>query len=178
MPETFPALWRDMPCYVVAIPRPLIPYIGGLMKILENRGFWSSEADYSSAYDAVLEFERCLMTTCLDDLLERQDRLYRMLDAALFGKEYTLVSADPLEVTPGIPAVHEMIYQTDFGIMAQIDDLRQLIDNSINGAATTNYAYPESVKDLLQGIIDALAADDADLESILSKLEIIAALVA
>lgn len=178
MPQTFPSDWRDMECHLVAVPAPLSPYVVGLLKLLEARGFWESDDDYLNAYTAVYELERCFMSLCLSTLVEGQDRLYRMLDLALFGKEYTVVTEDPLVVTPGIPAVHESIYQTGFGLMHQVDDLKQLIDNTINGTATDDYSYTPNVKELLQGIIDALAAEDTDIGSLLTELEVIAGLLA
>jgi hypothetical protein len=176
--NTFPEDWRDQPCFLVAVPRPLAPFVGGLMKIAEQRGFWASDTDYSRGYTAVIEFEGCLMAMCLDVLLESNDRLYRMLDLALYGKEYEVVSTDPLVVEPGIPAVHEAIYQDGFGLMYMADRLTQLVDNSINGTVTPIYTDATSVKALLQGIIDALSADDADFEEIISKLTVIAGLLA
>lgn len=178
MPETFPSDWRDMPCVVVSIPAPLAPYAVGLLKILENRGFWASDDDYLAAYTATYELERCFMATCLNDLIESSDRIYRMLDTALYGKEYTVESEDPLVVTPGIPAAHELIYQDGFGLMHQVDQLTQLLDNSINGTETPLYSYTPNVKELLQAIIDALSAEDTDIGSLLAELEVIAGLLA
>lgn len=178
MPETFPEDWRDQPCFIVAIPRPLVPYVGGLLTIMEKRGFWLSDVDFSRGYTATVELEACLMATCLDVLLEKQDALYRLVNTGIFGQLYETTSSDPLVVSPAIePHVSLDVLDQD-SIMGRIDRLTQLIDNSINGTETPLYAYDPSVKGLLQGIIDALGADDVDLESILAQLELIATLVA
>lgn len=178
MSNTFPVDWRSEPCFVAPISKPLIPYVAGLLKMMEQRGFWASEMDYQAGFQAVMEYERCLMALCLDVLLESNDRLYRMLDTALYGKEYTVVSSDPLEVTPGIPEAHELIFQEGFGLMFQVDKLTQLVDNSINGTITPIYSYSPDVKTLLQGVIDAITANSTDLDDILTQLETIALLVA
>lgn len=178
MPETFPEDWRDQPCYLVAVPRPLVPYVGGLLKMMEQRGFWASATDYSRGYTAVTELEACLMTTCLDVLLQQNDALYRLLNTALLGVSYTTESEDPLVVTPAIaPHVNLDIHDQD-SIMGRLDRVTQLIDNSINGTETPLYAYDPSVKALLQSVIDALGTEDTDLGDILSQLETIALLVA
>lgn len=178
MAQSFPSDWRDQPCFLVAVPRPLVPYVGGLLKILEQRGFWTSESDYLDAYTAVMELERCLMSTCLSDLIESNDRLYRMLNTALFGVTYATISTDPLVVTPAIaPHVTLDIHDQD-SLLGRVDRLTQLTDNSINGTITPLYTATPSVKDLIQGVIDALAADTTDLDGILSQLETIALLVA
>ena len=178
MPETFPPDWRDQPCFLVAIPRPLVPYVGGLLKILEQRGFWATSGDYMSGYEATVELEGCLMATCLDVLLEKQDALYRLLNTGIFGQLYDVVSTDPLVLDPVIaPAVDLEVFDQD-SVMGRLDRLTQLLDNSINGTETPLYSYDPSVKALLQGIIDALGTEDTDLGDILAQLELVVGLLA
>jgi hypothetical protein len=118
------------------------------------------------------------MATCLSDLLEQNDALYRMVNTALFGVTYSTVTTDPLVVTPPIaPHVTLDVHDQD-SLLGRIDRLTQLIDNTINGTETPLYTYDPSVKALLQSIIDALAADDTDLSSILAELEVVAGLLA
>jgi len=174
----FPADYDANVCVVVAINRALVPIVGGLLKITEKRGFWSSAIDYQNGYDAFIALEACLMATCLTDLIEAQDRTYRLLNTAIFGQPYDIVTTDPLVVTPDIqPAVDLTVLDQD-SIMGRLDRLTQLTDNSINGTETPLYTYSPSVKELIQGVIDALASDTTDLDGILSQLEIIATLVA
>jgi len=173
MAETFPTDWREQPCYLVAVPAPLAPYVGGLLKIAEQRGFWQSDTDYLHGYTAVTELEGCLMTMCLNALLERQDALYRLVNTALLGQSYSIDSLDPLVVTPAIePAVDLTILDQD-SIMGRLDRVTQLLDNSINGTATDLYSYSPSVKDQLQAILDAIAADETDLGTVITDLELI-----
>jgi hypothetical protein len=176
--NTFPEDWREEPCFIVAMPRPLVPYVGGLLKIMEYRGFWGSDADFLRGYTATVELEECMMATCLSALLEQNDALYRLVNTALLGVEYTTVSEDPLVVTPAIaPHVNLDVHDQD-SLMGRIDRLTQLIDNSINGTETPLYSYDPSVKALLQGIIDALGSEDTDLGSILAQLELVVGLLA
>lgn len=178
MKQTFPSDWREQPCYVVAIPLPLVPYVGGLLKLLEQKGLWETIEDYERGYTATVELERCLMATCLNDLIDRQDALYRLVNTAVFGVTYEQTGTDPIVVIPAIaPFVDLTNYEQD-SIMGRIDRLVQLVDNSINGTETPLYAYEPSVKALLQSVIDALQAEDGDLEEILAQLQAIALLVA
>ena len=174
--NTFPEDWRDQPCFVVAIPRPLVPFVGGLLKIMEQRGFWSSSTDYGRGYTAVVELEACLMSTCLSVLLESNDRLYRLVDTGLFGTEYTIESDDPLVVTPAIPAARVLAYDNVDSVLGRLDRLAQLTDNTFNGTETPLYSYTPNVKEQLQAIIDAMG-DDTDLTTIISDLEAIAVLL-
>jgi len=176
--NTFPEDWRDQPCFLVGIPRPLVPYVGGLLKMAEARGFWASDTDYLRGYTAVTELEACLMSMCLNVLIEKQDALYRLVNTTLRGQVYTVVTEDPLVVTPDISATVDLGFVDQNSVLGEIDRLVQLVDNSVNGTETPLYTYDPSVKELLQSIIDALGSDTTDLDSILSQLEIIAALVA
>jgi hypothetical protein len=175
--NTFPEDWRDQPCFLNAIPLPLVPYVAGLAKMAENPGFWASEGDYQRGYTAITEWEACLMTACLDVLFQKHDELYRLLNTALLGVEYTTVTVDPLVVTPAIaPHVNLDIHNQD-SLMGRIDRLTQLIDNRIAGTETPLYDALPGVKQQLQTIIDSLSSDDTDLTTIISELEGIAVLL-
>lgn len=175
--NTFPDDWREQPCFLVAVPKPLVRYVAGLSKILEQRGFWASEEDYIRGYTATIEWEECLMTTCLDVLLQQNDALYRLLNTALLGVAYTTVSEDPLVVTPAIaPHVNLDIHDQD-SLMGRVDRLTQLIDNRIAGTTTDLYTDTPGLKQQLQTIIDSLSSDDTDLATIISDLEAIALLL-
>src|SRR5258705_9491339 len=100
--NTFSEGWREQPCFLVPIPRPLVQYVGGLLKLAENPGFWSSDGDYVRGYTAIAELEACLMATCLDVLLQKHDELYRLVNTSLRGQTYTTVTEDPLVVEPAI----------------------------------------------------------------------------
>lgn len=174
MPED----WRDQPCFLVAVPRPLVPYVGGLLKIAESKGFWATEDDYLRGYTAVTELERCLMTTCLNVLLEKQDDMYRMLATAIYGTAYTVESEEPLVVTPPIAHTHSLAFEDRDSVLGRLSNIADVIDNALNGTETPVYDYAPSVKDLLQGVIDAInttAEDDSDL---LAQLELIVGLLA
>lgn len=175
--NTFPEDWQSEPCYLVAIPKPLVPLVGGLMKIVEQRGFWATPDDYERGYSAVVQFEGCLMAACLDDLFQRQDALYRMLNTALFGVTYATVSTDPLVVTPAIaPHVTLDIHDQD-SMLGRVDRLTQMLDNRIAGTETPLYDALPGLKQQLQTIIDSLGSDDTDLATIISDLEAIALLL-
>lgn len=175
--NTFPSDWRDQPCFIVAIPKPLVPFVGGLLRIAEQRGFWATASDYQDGYTAVIELEACLMATCLNDLLERQDALYRLVNTGIFGVTYSTASEDPLVVIPAIaPHVTLDVHDQD-SLMGRIDRLTQLIDNRIAGTETPLYDALPGIKQQLEAVIAALG-DDTDLATIISDLEAIALLLA
>lgn len=175
--NTFPEDWRDQPCFLVSIPRPLAPFVGGLLKIAENRGFWLSEDDFTRGYTAIVELEACLMSTCLDVLLQKQDDLFRLINTTLRGQVYTVVSDDPLVVTPAIESAVELGFIDQDSIFGQLDRLTQMLDNRLAGTDTPLYADLPGIKQQLESIITALG-DDTDLTTIISDLEAIALLLA
>lgn len=176
--NTFPVDWRSEPCFLVAIRKPLVPYVGGLLKLLEMRGFWASDGDYESGYTATVELEGYLMSNCLDELIQQNAAFYRLVNTALLGQAYTTVSEDPLVVTPAIaPHVDLTILDQD-SLMGRIDRLTQLVDNRIAGTDTPLYDDLPGLKQQLQELIDATLADDASFEDMLSALTTIAGLLA
>jgi hypothetical protein len=170
--NTFPEGWRSEPCFLVAIPRPLVPYVGGLLKIAENAGFWATTADYLRGYTAITELEACLMTACLDVLFQKQDELYRLVNTALLGVAYTTVSEDPLVVTPPItPFVNLDIHDQD-SLMGRIDRLTQLLDNRIAGTDTPLYDELPGLKQQLEDVIAAIG-DGSDMATVIEDLGLI-----
>lgn len=174
--NTFPEDWREQPCFLVSIPRPLVPYVGGLLKISEMRGFWATESDYVRGYTAVTELEACLMATCLDVLLEKQDALYRLINTSVRGQEYTTVSEDPLVVTPAIEPHVPLAFEHYDSLLGRIDRLNQLVDNRLAGTDTPLYDELPGIKQQLEAIIAALG-EGTDLTEVISNLEAIALLL-
>ena len=175
--NTFPEDWREEPCFLVSIPRPLVPYVGGLLKILEMRGFWVSEADYVSGLTATLELEECLMSTCLDVLMEKQDALYRLINTSLRGQVYETVTPDPLVVSPSIEPHVPLEYVHYDSLLGRIDRLTQLVDNRLAGTETPLYDELPGIKQQLEAIIAAIG-EGTDLTEVISQLEGIAVLLA
>lgn len=174
--NTFPDDWRDQPCFLVSIPKPLVPFVGGLLKIAENRGFWASDMDFMRGYTAIIELEECLMTTCLDVLLQQNDALYRLLNTALRGEEYTVVTESPLVVTPAISPAVDLTYLSQDSLLGRIDRLTQMLDNRLAGTETPLYDSLPGIKQQLEDVIAALA-EGTDLSGVLSDLEAIALLL-
>jgi len=174
--NTFPEDWRDQPCFLVSIPAPLVQYVGGLLKIAENSGFWASEADYVRGYIAISELEECLMSTCLDVLLEKQDAMYRLLNTALRGQAYELVSPDPVVVTPDILPLVNLGFEDQNSIFGAIDRLMQMLDNRIAGTETPLYDALPGLKQQLEDLIAAVTASGDDSDLLAQLVEIVALL--
>jgi hypothetical protein len=115
---TFPPTYGEC-CYLVPIDASLVPFISGALMKFQERGVWSSESDYQSGYNAFAELQAAMSGHCITDLVEGQNRIYRLLDTALNGAVYTASGVPPV-VTPEIPAVPTADIGVAPGLRAQL----------------------------------------------------------
>jgi hypothetical protein len=162
----------------VAINASLIPLVAGALKHFEERRSWHDDAEYELAYNAFADLQRCFMKCCIDDLLASNDRLYRLIDTAIFGTEYSVISADPvLVVEPAIEPTHSLAIERDESILGRMEDMRQLLQNALNGTDTPLYDRANGVRDLLEQLITAAEAESELDPEMLAKLAEIAVLL-
>ncbi len=89
---------------LLCIPVSFIPFFRRFFEDLQVRQRWQTREDWYQAYQVFATMESQLMSGCLTDLVESNNRLYRLLDSALNGTVYTADGATPPAVTPEIPA--------------------------------------------------------------------------
>lgn len=179
MRYTFPAGYLESACYLVPIRAALIPFVAGSLRQLEVREAWQSEADYESAYNAIAEFEACIMKACLDDYIESNRQIYRLLDVALFGRSYTLADDDPLTIYPVIPAVPPLALGAQPSLLSRAKRMNEVMENALNGDTFTDLQNATSMRAQLQTIIEKLEASGGALDDdMLSQLQLIVGLLA
>jgi hypothetical protein len=176
MRRSFPADYGTRGCVLVPIDMALLPIVAGLLQPLEEERSWLPE-DYEEAYWAIAALEACMAVTCLDDLIESNAKLYRLIDSGLFGRVYDAGALPPGTITPIIPAVPDLDFANP-GLLGKVEYLSQAFQSMVGGIETPNFSGTPSVLALLQGVIDALNAEDTDFSDIISNLELIAALLA
>lgn len=139
MKYTFPATYGDE-TYLVPVDAALVPLISGALNKFQLSSVWENPEDYQQGYRAFAELQANLMGTSLRELVEGQNRLYRLLDTALNGTQYTS-SPDPNNpawplVEPAIPAAPAAAPTNDpTSLRAQLARLHQLAENAATGAA-------------------------------------------
>lgn len=175
---SFPVGYDSATCYLVPINAALVPLVAGALALFQERHYWSTSDDYERGYNAFAELKACLMRACIDDLVESNNRLYRMLDTAIYGRTYVVQTADPLVVVPDIEPTHVLEIEHSDSVLGRMEDLRQLLQNALNGTETPNYDRPNGVRDLLESLITALQANGQLDDEMLAKLTEIALLVA
>jgi len=175
MRTAFPSDYGTRGCALVAIDMALLPIIAGRIKLLEDERFWV-KADFETAYRAIAQLEACMTMLCVQDLVESNAKLYRLIDSAFYGRVYDAGDNPPLTITPVIPDVPDLDFANP-GALGKLEHIDQGLQSFVGGIDTPNYSGTPNVLTLLQAVIDALAADDAELTDILSQLETIAVLL-
>lgn len=137
MPFTFPDAYGQN-CYLVPIDAALVPLVAGALKLFEQRSIWESEEDYQAGYNAFAELQVCMTGRCIADLVEAQERTYRLLDRALNGTAY-VATPDPIDplmnpptITPAIPDVPPTTALSP-GLLARFERHLRLLDNLSTG---------------------------------------------
>ena len=178
MRYTFPADYADRTCYLVPINASLIPFVAGALKIFEERRSWHDDAEYELAYNAFVELQSCMTRLCIDQLVESNDRLYRLLDTAIYGTAYAVTSSDPLVVEPIIWPTHDLVIADPDSILGRMEDSRQLLQNALNGTVTDLYPDVPGVRELLANLITAVETGTTSDSDMLAELVQIAGLLA
>ena len=115
----------------------------------------------------------------LKEITDRQDDLYRMLDTAIYGTEYSVEATDPeLIVSPAIAHTHLLAIERPDSMLGRMEDMRQLLQNALNGTETPEYSDTPGIRELLANLITAVEAGGASDEDMLAKLGEIAVLLA
>lgn len=164
-------------CELAIFPVAVIPYALGALEARTPRHIWAEES-YVRGEQLIRRLQLALLCGGLQELKEQNDRLYRMLDTAIFGTGYTVESTDPLVVTPEIPPQKTMGIRDEASILGRMENLKQLLENALNGTETPNYDRPNGVRDLLEQLIAKLGETGQLDDEMLAKLAEIALLVA
>lgn len=163
-------------CALVAVDIALLPLVARAVQPYLEERIWVA-ADYETAYKAFSEVIAGMTALCVQDVTDRLDRLYRLIDAGLYGTVYTVTGSDPLTIAPDIADVPDSAIVSP-GLLYRADQIVQLVDGSINGTETPIYGLPaESIRSQLQAILDAIMSGSTDLTEVLNDLTSIIALL-
>ena len=178
MGERFPQQYGQHGCILLPIDATLAPHVAGTLRRLEDRGYWQSDDDHMRGYNALAELYIAMSNNCLDELIEAQNRIYRLLDTTINGTEYTATEiAGSITISPAIPAAPPV---PAVPLAARLRQLAELVDNATTGAIYNDSGLldGESTRDVLRQVVDAVQQyGDLD-DDQLAKLVEIAALLA
>lgn len=169
---------------VLCVNVAFIPFFRIFFAEMQERWRWSSREDWWRSYQVFAEMEETIMSGCLGELVEGQNRLYRLLDSALNGTAYT-ATIDPdtniTTVTPPQPVVPPNIVGIAPGLRRQLLDMQGIINAgwfNIGGQPATIADVVRSLRvgsdtqrqNIIQTLNDILSAG-ADAASIFAFVE-------
>ena len=164
-------------CELAVFPVAAVPYALGALESRTPRHIWA-DASYVRGEQLIRRLQLALLCGGLQELLESNNRLYRMLDTAIYGTGYVVQSTDPLVVEPAIPPQRTMGIHDEASILGRMENLKQLLENALNGTETPNYSRPNGIRDLIEQLTAALQETGQLDDEMLAKLAEIAVLVA
>lgn len=165
-------------CELAIFPIAAVPFALGALEYRIPKYIWAP-ASYLRGVQLIRSLQLALLCGGLKEITDRQDALYRMLDTALYGTSYNVVSSEPdLIVEPIIWPTRELTIENPDSLLGRAEDLRQLLQNGINGTPTDNYDRANGIRDLLELIQAALESESGIDSDMLAKLAEIALLVA
>jgi hypothetical protein len=141
--------------FFVYIPDTMIDVVSGITAYLSERRFYASDGDYERGYNAIALIKACMLDCPAQRLLNGVDNVIRHLDAIHNGTEYTVISSEPLVISPDIPIVPSTVSVLP-GEKARLEEV--------------------TVK--LQTIIDNMDANDENIGAILEAVQALGVLLA
>lgn len=134
MKHTFPANYGDE-CIIVAFDKSLLPMIAGALRPFEKRYSWVSEEDYELGYNAFAQVQADMANNCLTQLIESNNRLYRLLDTSLNGTQYSAAVVDgETVISPALPDVPPASTDEGNALRAHVGRLWLLGENMAAGS--------------------------------------------
>jgi hypothetical protein len=165
-------------CELAVFPVAVVPFALGALEYRIPKYVWADDS-YARGVQLIRSLQMAILCGGMKELIESQDRMYRMLGTAIYGTVYEVVATDPeLIVTPIIEPTHLLEIENDESILGRMELMKQLLENGINGTATPNYDRENGIRDLLELIKAAIEAEsDIDADMLAKLAEIALALV-
>lgn len=178
----FPDDYDAQRCALLPIPIALVPFVWGALEPLQYRDRWQEDEDYHRGYAAIAALGACMMAGCLDELIESNRQIYRLLDATMNGTVYSVSGSGTLEspfvFSPPIPQVPANNAGLEPSLMFNTVKTMRLVDNLTNATTYADAPDDRNVRDMLQELIDKAAGTGEFDEEMLAKLVQIAGLLA
>lgn len=154
------------PVSMAVIPIDIIPLALGALELRAHTALFEPD----SAYRGIQLLREAQLSIILGNL--PLDRIYRLIDSSVNGAVYTYDPEDG--ILPAIPMVPEIVPAIGSlaDNIAQIPRISRMLNNALNGEVYIGeFEQTNDLRTLLQSLIDATSADDADIDAILSGLE-------
>ena len=156
-------------------PLQIVPLAARMLLDRTYSASWA-KIDHEEGRDAIVRSIVSLYVGCLNPTAEAVDRVYRLLDTAIYGREYVAVSSGSgiVTVQPDIPDVPD---NSPFPVRSILGDGKQIslaLDNLATGSPNTLYADNRNFRQQLEDIRTALqSGEQLDQEELFNLLGLI-----
>lgn len=154
-------------CELAVFPIAAVPFALGALEYRIPRYVWADDS-YLRGVQLIRSMQMAILCGGMSDLLEGQNKIYRLLDSALYGRVYTVASSEPLVISPLIADVPVPL-DPPAGMVAMLDQLPGILDagwfgigghkatiaDVVNALRVGNSQTGESVVSQLEGILGA-----------------------
>lgn len=166
----------------MAINTSLLPLVAGALAHFEMRHVWHSDEEYEQGYNAFAELQACMTQLCIRELIDSNNRIYRLLDSSLNGVVYSASGAgtiiDPYLYSPPMPVVPATESGLEPSLKFSGEKTLRLVDNLTNATIYDDAPDDRNIRQQLKDIYDKLAEVDTDAEDLEPILRGIALLLA
>jgi len=93
---------------MLCVNTAFIPFFRIFFSEMQEVSKWSTRDDWWRSYQVFAEIEEILMGGCVQQIIDRQDKLYRLVNEAFNGQKYTTTTDSTTgitTITPDIPVV-------------------------------------------------------------------------
>jgi hypothetical protein len=165
-------------CELAVFPVAVVPFALGALEYRIPKYVWADDS-YARGVQLIRSLQMAILCGGMQELIESQNQIYRMLGTAIYGTEYSVVETTPeLIVTPIIEPTHALTIENEESILGRMEDMKQLLQNALNGTETPLYSEPLGVRELLANLITAVEAGTTNDADMLAELVQIAGLLA
>lgn len=164
---------------LACFPRQAIPIV---VKLLLRRIYRSSFVveQHRTGRDMIVRCIVSLYAACENNTAEAVDRVYRLLDAALYGRVYANAGTpDEPNIVPAIGLIPNVGELANESMVARSRQSALAIDNITTGTANDEYTDTRNIRQQLEDILAAIQnGDGGNTDDILAVVQQIALLLA
>lgn len=174
----FPSDYDSRTCILLPVNVSMVPILAGTLVRLLSASVWANDDHHQRGYNAVAEVLGCMTGNCTQGLQQSLDRLYMLLDGALYGRQYSLANPVTGEIVPPLPVVPDTTLSVGQALAVVLPLFQRQTHNSLTGAVYDDAPDPRGIRQQLDELIAAIQAGAADDEDVLAALLQIVALLA
>lgn len=152
-------------CELAIFPVGVVPFALGALEARTTAYTWSDDG-YARGVQLIRSMQMAMLCGGMNELVESNNRLYRLMDTALNGRVYTVDSTEPLLITPAIADV-PIALDPPAGMVANLDNLPGILDPGWFGYGGHKATIADIVRSLRVGNSNTSSSIVGQLEDIL-----------